>query len=82
METAPGLEDGLATAGAGTTLVVDMTTTTYCDSWGLTVLVRQQNRLSATGGHLVIRNPPDMFRTLLAVCRLEEFLPVEPPTAG
>lgn len=82
MESAPHLDEGIAALGAERTVVIDMAATTYCDSWGLNLLVRQQQRLSAAGGRLVIRNPPAMFRRLLTVCGLEEILPVESSPAG
>jgi len=57
-----------------TTIVVDMTCTRFCDSCGLSVLVRAHKRACGEGGELRLVIPPDgtVFRifTLTSLYRL------------
>jgi anti-sigma B factor antagonist len=66
-----------AAARRQTTVVVDMTRTRFCDSAGLTVLVRAHRRAVAEGGELRLVIPAGgaMARTF-AITRLDLVIPV------
>lgn len=74
--TAEQLRSGLLEAASHghTTIVVDMTRTRFCDSCGLSVLVRAHKRAFEEGGELRLVIPPDgtVFRifTLTSLYRL------------
>ena len=59
-----------------TTTVVDMTRTGFCDSCGLSVLVRAHKRALGEGGELRLVIPPDgtVFR-IFALTSLYRFIP-------
>ena len=59
-----------------TTIVVDMTHTRFCDSCGLSVLVRAHKRALGEGGELRLVIPPDgtVFR-IFALTSLYRFIP-------
>jgi len=59
-----------------TTIVVDMTRTRFCDSCGLSVLVRAHKRAFGEGGELRLVIPPDgtVFR-IFALTSLYRFIP-------
>jgi len=59
-----------------TTIVVDMTRTWFCDSCGLSVLVRAHKRALGEGGELRLVIPPDgtVFR-IFALTSLYRFIP-------
>jgi anti-sigma B factor antagonist len=59
-----------------TTIVVDMTRTRFCDSTGLTVLVRAHQRALAEGGELRLAIPAGsaVFR-IFAITRLDRVIP-------
>ena len=59
-----------------TTIVVDMTRSRFCDSCGLSVLVRAHKRALGEGGELRLVIPPDgtVFR-IFALTSLYRFIP-------
>ena len=64
---------------AGVTLTVDLTDLAFCDSAGVTALVRLRKACDRTGGRLVVTNPPAQVRYVLEVNGLMEYLDVRPP---
>ena len=59
------------------TVVVDMTRTRFCDSAGLTVLVRAHRRAVAEGGELRLVIPADgAVARIFAITRLDLFIPL------
>jgi anti-sigma B factor antagonist len=66
-----------ATAGRHATIVVDMTRTRFCDSAGLTVLVRAHRRMLARGGELRLVIPADgAVSRIFAITSLDRVIPV------
>jgi anti-sigma B factor antagonist len=66
-----------AAARRQTTVVVDMTRTRFCDSAGLTVLVRAHKRALAEGGELRLVVPADgAVARILAITRLDCVMPL------
>jgi anti-sigma B factor antagonist len=66
-----------AAARRQTTVVVDMTRTRFCDSAGLTVLVRAHKRALAEGGELRLVVPADgAVARILGINRLDLVIPL------
>jgi anti-sigma B factor antagonist len=66
-----------AAARRQTTVVVDMSRTRFCDSAGLTVLVRAHKRALAEGGELRLIVPADgAVARILAITRLDCVIPL------
>ena len=66
-----------AAARRHATIVVDATRTRFCDSAGLTVLVRAHKRALADGGELRLVIPADgAVSRILAITRLDQFIPL------
>ena len=66
-----------ATARGQALVVVDMTRTRFCDSAGLTVLVRAHKRALADGGELrLIITPDGAVARILAITRLDCVIPL------
>ncbi len=61
------------------TIVVDMTRVTFCDSTGLAVLIAGREHTESGSGRLILRNPPEAMRRLLAITRLEHVFEIEGP---
>jgi anti-sigma B factor antagonist len=79
LATAPQLAaalDGLVTATAGD-LRVDCAELAFIDSSGISVLVATEQRLSADGRKLVLRDASEQFRQVLAVTALDEVFVLE-----
>lgn len=68
----------LHAAGRGhVTIMVDMSSTRFCDSAGLTVLVRAHQRAMAEGGELrLIIAPGGAVARIFAVTRLDLVIPL------
>lgn len=82
-------EVDLATAGAlwetlqkasvaGTTLVVDLSATSFMDSSGLDVLLRARRHLATIGSTILLRSPHERVVKLLEVSGLDRVFPLEP----
>jgi anti-sigma B factor antagonist len=82
-------EVDLATAGAlwetlqkasvaGTTLVVDLSGTSFMDSSGLDVLLRARRHLVTIGSTILLRSPHERVLQLLEVSGLDRVFPIEP----
>jgi anti-sigma B factor antagonist len=82
-------EVDLATAGAlwetlqkasvaGTTLVVDLSGTSFMDSSGLDVLLRARRHLATIGSTILLRSPHERVVKLLEVSGLDRVFPLEP----
>jgi anti-sigma B factor antagonist len=81
-------EVDLATAGAlwealqraavpSSTLVVDLSGTSFMDSSGLDVLLRARRHLATIGSTILLRSPHERILKLLEVSGLDRVLPVE-----
>ena len=64
-----------AAADGSRTLVVDMTQTRFCDSAGLTVLVRAHKRARAEGGELLLVTCATAVLRIFAVTGIEHLIP-------
>lgn len=53
------------------TCVVDISNVRFMDSSGIGLLIRLQGRFNNHGGEVLIMNPPDRVKKLLAMTRLE-----------
>lgn len=84
--TAPGEIDAANAAGlraalcdaaghGNRTLVVDMSRTQFCDSSGLTVLVRAQQGAQAQGGEVVLVVSADAVLRILALTGADRLVP-------
>ena len=78
METATYLQTvfGDLSSQPGHSVVVDMSSTTFCDCAGLAVLVAEHRNLRRKDVDLVIENPPRMVVRLLTLTKLADVLPV------
>jgi anti-sigma B factor antagonist len=81
-------EVDLATAGAlwealqraavpSSTLVVDLSATSFMDSSGLDVLLRARRHLATIGSTILLRSPHERVVNLLEVSGLDRVFPVE-----
>ncbi|WP_431683409.1 STAS domain-containing protein [Kitasatospora sp. KL5] len=81
-ETAPRLADALrqpwASRTVPTAVRVDLAAVTFCDSSGLNVLLDADRQARDRGTVLLLMNPPDQVRRLLAVTGTDEVLTVRP----
>jgi anti-sigma B factor antagonist len=67
-----------AEADRGGKVVLDLSELTFCDSTGLSGLVRLHRRAQAAGGTLVLRSPAPRVRNLLDLTGLDRLFPIEP----
>ncbi len=75
--SAPGLRSALmeaATYGHGT-LVVDMTGTQFCDSYGLHTLLATHKRAQAEGGELLLVIPATPVLRIFAITGVDRIIP-------
>jgi anti-sigma B factor antagonist len=63
--------------GPRQTVILDLSEVTFMDSSMLHLLVRARGRLTEDGGSLVLRNPSDMARRMLAISEMSELLEAE-----
>ena len=80
LTNADAIREGLLSAlnQAAAALVVDMTATTFCDSAGITALVRASRRAAATGATIrLAASAPPVLRvlTLVGIDRLIDIYP-------
>ena len=67
--------------GSGhTTLTVDMSEVAFCDSAGLTTLVRIKKACNDSGGQFAVSSPQPHVLHVLALSGLTEYLGVTPAT--
>jgi anti-sigma B factor antagonist len=78
MATAPGLRDDLnrALQAGATRLRLDLTDVTFVDSVGMSVIVAAHHRCNELGGHLAVRVPPNIRRTM-TVMALDQVLDIQ-----
>jgi anti-anti-sigma factor len=63
-------------------LVFDLRELTFCDSTGLSALVRARNLLAGTGGRIAVGGAIDRVQRVLEMSGLVEFLNVHPSVAA
>ena len=61
----------------GQTVVLDLSHVTFADSTLLHVLDRARGRVDQMGGALLVRNPSDQIRQLLAIGALDDLVQAE-----
>ena len=66
----------LCTDSGHTTLVIDMSETTFCDSAGVNQLVRAQKRAAAAGGEVRLVISTAAVMRLLAIIGVDRVLPI------
>ena len=59
-------------------VAIDLAQVSYCDSAGLSVLIRCHLLAESAGGRFVVRQPPDRIRSLLEFTGLDTHLQIEP----
>lgn len=79
LATAPELEAALGDLVTATDgdLRVDCAELAFIDSSGVSVLVAIEQRLAATGRRLVLQDPSEQFRQVLAVTALDDVFVLE-----
>ena len=79
LATAPQLDAALGDLVVATDgdLRIDCAELTFIDSSGISVLVATEQRLAADGRKLVLRDPSEQFRQVLAVTALDEVFVLE-----
>jgi anti-anti-sigma factor len=77
INNAAGLRAALADAAAPGpgTLVVDMSTTRFCDAAGLHVLVRAHQQAQARGGELLLVLPTTTVLRIFAIAGIDRIIP-------
>jgi anti-anti-sigma factor len=63
------------------TLVIDMTQTSYCAAAGVSAVVRAYQRAQASGAAIRVVAPAPMVRRVLTVGRVDRVIPVFPALA-
>lgn len=76
LETAGAFGRMLAGIDGDTDVILDLSALVFCDSAGLRELVLAQQRLGASGGSLVLRDPPALLERLVHLCGLDDHLPI------
>jgi len=69
---------GAAFAPSVATVIADMTATTFCDSAGISMLVRAHQQAAATRTQLRLAVPCTAVRRTLALVQVDSLLPVYP----
>jgi len=69
---------GSAFAPSVATVIADMTATTFCDSSGISMLVRAHKQAAAASTQLRLAVPSTAVRRTLALVQLDSLLPVYP----
>jgi anti-sigma B factor antagonist len=77
-----GEQLGELVAGRARRIIIDLRDVPFCDSTGLTVLVKSSNRLRDGGRQLVLRSPSNQVRRVLDVTGLGSIFTVEYDPAG
>jgi anti-sigma B factor antagonist len=73
-----GQQLGAAFAPSVATVIADMTATTFCDSSGISMLVRAHKQAAATSTQLRLVVPSTAVRRTLALVQVDTLLPVYP----
>ena len=73
-----GQQLGSAFAPSVATVIADMTATTFCDSSGISMLVRAHKQAAATSTQLRLAVPSTAVRRTLALVQVDTLLPVYP----
>jgi anti-sigma B factor antagonist len=73
-----GQQLGSAFAASVTAVIADMTATTFCDSSGISMLVRAHKQAAATSTQLRLAVPSTAVRRTLALVQVDSLLPVYP----
>jgi len=73
-----GQQLGSAFAPSVATVIADMTATTFCDSSGISMLVRAHKQAAATSTQLRLAVPSTAVRRTLALVQVDSLLPVYP----
>jgi anti-sigma B factor antagonist len=73
-----GEQLGAALTPTATTVIADMTATTFCDSAGISMLVRARNQATATHTELRLAVPATPVRRTLTLVGIDDLLPVYP----
>jgi len=73
-----GQQLGSAVAPGVATVIADMTATTFCDSSGISMLVRAHKQAAATSIQLRLAVPSAAVRRTLALVQVDCLLPVYP----
>jgi len=75
---APALTEALdrLTADGATEIALDLSGVTFCDSTGLGAFVHADQALQARGARLVLVNPSERVRRLLAITSLDQELEI------
>jgi anti-sigma B factor antagonist len=73
-----GQQLGSAFAPSVATVIADMTATTFCDSSGISMLVRAHKHAAATSTQLRLAVPSTAVRRTLALVQVDSLLPVYP----
>jgi anti-anti-sigma factor len=71
-----GQQLGSAFAPSVATVIADMTATTFCDSSGISMLVRAHKQAAATSTQLRLAVPSTAVRRTLALVQVDTLLPV------
>jgi len=73
VQTSPGLHKAVEAALHSTKCIVfDLSRVTFVDSSGFGVLIVASNRARQLGGSVVLVNPPEMVRKILAGTQLQQ----------
>jgi anti-sigma B factor antagonist len=73
-----GQQLGSAFAPSVATVIVDMTATTFCDSSGISMLVRAHKQAAANSTQLRLAVPSTAVRRTLALVQVDRLLPIYP----
>ncbi len=71
-----GEQLGAALAPGVRTVIADMTTTTFCDSSGISMLVRAHRRAAASRTELRLVVPATAVRRVFTLVRMDQLLPI------
>jgi anti-anti-sigma factor len=78
INTAPALDDALLTvSGPGVRVVIELSTVSFIDSSGISLLVRAVYRSRTGGGDMSFRNPSPMAWRTLEILGLQGALPID-----
>lgn len=82
MASAPQLEDALASLCSDSKrTTLDCSGLTFCDSAGLSALIRAHQRHQADGRHLTLTASPHVLQRLLTMTGLDDYLDTAATTA-
>jgi anti-sigma B factor antagonist len=73
-----GQQLGSAVAGGAKTVIADMTATTFCDSCGISMLVRAHKQAAANGTQLRLVVPAPAVLRSLTLASIDHLMPIYP----